>query len=75
VGRNPSASDALNGDPQLRNSVLVQSNAAKGALYASMAVFGGATAPTVQLLGGDSIPRGATLALAHAAIPGDTLVW
>ena len=43
------------GDPQLRNSVMVQSDAAKGAFYASMVVFGGTTVPTVQLLGRDSM--------------------
>jgi len=31
----------------------VQSNAAKGALYASMVVFGGTAIPSVQLLGRD----------------------
>jgi 3D (Asp-Asp-Asp) domain-containing protein len=46
---------SLSGDPQLRNSVMVQSDAAKGALYASMVVFGGTTVPTVQLLGRDSM--------------------
>jgi hypothetical protein len=46
---------AVTGDPQLRNSVTVQSDAAKGALYASMVVFGGTTVPTVQLLGRDSM--------------------
>ncbi len=45
----------LNGDPQLRNSIAVQSNAAKGALYASMVVFGGTKTPSVQLLARDSM--------------------
>ncbi len=45
----------LNGDPQMRNSITVQSNAAKGALYASMVVFGGTKTPSVQLLGRDSM--------------------
>jgi len=44
---------SINGDPQLRNSIPVQSNAAKGALYASMVVFGGTAIPSVQLLGRD----------------------
>ncbi len=46
---------SMNGDPQLRNSITVQSNAAKGALYASMVVFGGTAIPSVQLLGRDSM--------------------
>jgi len=45
----------MNGDPQMRNSIAVQSNAAKGALYASMVVFGGTAVPSVQLLGRDSM--------------------
>ncbi len=45
----------MNGDPQLRNSITVQSNGAKGELYASMAVFGGTKTPSVQLLGRDSM--------------------
>jgi len=44
---------SLTGDPQLRNSITVESNAAKGALYASMVVFGGTKIPSVQLLGRD----------------------
>jgi hypothetical protein len=44
---------SVNGDPQLRNSITVQSSAARGALCASMVVFGGAAIPSVQLLGRD----------------------
>jgi hypothetical protein len=44
----------MSGDPQMRNSITVQSNATKGALYAGMVVFGGMKIPSVQLLGRDS---------------------
>jgi hypothetical protein len=43
----------LNGDPQMRNSFVVHSNAANGTLYAGMTVFGGNAVPAVQLLGKD----------------------
>ena len=45
---------SLNGDPQMRNSFVVQSDAAKGTLYASLTVFGGNTFRAVQLLGRDA---------------------
>ena len=45
---------SLSSDPQMRNSFVVQSDAAKGTLYASLTVFGGNTFRAVQLLGRDA---------------------